>query len=148
MSVSAEFQNRINDLISEEDLQKSDLPNKIGIDYSLFSKAVNYGIVPKPMVLMRIADYFNVSVEYLLAKTNDEHFYKAEKPSNFQERIESLRKSKDISYYELTKKLHIGKSYFSKWKIHGYLPSFELLVLIADYFDVSIDYLLGRTDDK
>ena len=34
----------------------------------------------------------------------------------------------------------------TKWKTEGTLPNGETLIKIADYLDVSIDYLVGRTD--
>jgi len=148
MPLSLEFKNVLNDLLSEQGLPKSDFPKEIGITYNSFSNAVNYGIIPKPKVLMRIADYFNVSIEYLLAKTNDEYFAKAKSVSGFNERIESLRASKNLTYYQMSQILHLDESYFSKWKSNQYLPSLDFLFLIADFFNVSIDYLLGRTDDK
>ena len=148
MSISVEFQKRVNDLIDEKDLLKSDLPKEIGISYNSFSNAVNYGIVPKPKILMKIADYFNISIEYLLVRTNDENFYKAEKSESFQVRLETLRESKKQTYYEISKIIHIEESYFSKWKSNNYLPSLEFLILLSEYFKVSIDYLLGRTDEK
>ena len=55
----------------------------MNIAYTIFSKAYNYGIVPKPIILMRIADFFNISVEYLLGNTDDEYFEKSKSPKTF-----------------------------------------------------------------
>ena len=64
MSVSIEFQKRIISLISDLGVKKSELPNEIGVDYRSLSNAINYGIIPKQRILIRIADYFNVSIGY------------------------------------------------------------------------------------
>ena len=37
---------------------------------------------------------------------------------------------------------------FSEWFAKGTLPSLDYLKALAEYFNVSADYLLGRTDDK
>lgn len=62
--------------------------------------------------------------------------------------ILSLLKDKNISAYKLAKETGISVSLFSKWKKN---PTSEIsssnLTRIADYFDCSIDYLLGRTDE-
>ena len=39
-------------------------------------------------------------------------------------------------------------SYFYDWQREKTLPSLEYLRAIAEYFKVSIDYLLGRTDER
>lgn len=63
-------------------------------------------------------------------------------------RIKDLRKSKKITQDELGSILGLsGKSAISNYE-NGYsAPDNEMLNKIADYFNVSTDYLLGRTDD-
>ena len=90
MAVSIDFQNRITDLVAESENKKSELPMQIGIDYRSLSNALNYGIVPKPRILIRIADYYNISIKFLLGKTEDEYFEKSKNPSNFKNRLNSL----------------------------------------------------------
>ena len=148
MSISVEFQKRLIDLISEEEKNtKAQLAKKIGIDYRSFSSAINYGILPKPMGLVKIADYYKVSVAYLLGKTENYEFTPAKKPSSFHERLELLREEKKVTYYKIAKECFFDKSCISKWFSKNHIPSYEILELLIDYFDVSIDYLLGRTDD-
>lgn len=45
------------------------------------------------------------------------------------------------------KVIGISSGIITKWKTEATLPSGDLLLKIADYFDCSIDYLLGRTDN-
>lgn len=63
-------------------------------------------------------------------------------------RIKTLRKSKSITQDELALALGLsGKSAVSNYE-NGYsTPDNEMLSALADYFHVSTDYLLGRTDD-
>ncbi len=148
MSISNKFQDRIKDLVEECEVNKSALPNLIGIDYRSLSNALNYGIVPTPRIIIRIADYFNVSIKYLLGTSDDEYFNKAKVKSDFKTRFDFLCKEKNITHYKVSKDLHFDQSYITRWLNKNYLPSFELLELLSDYFKVSIDYLLGRTDDR
>lgn len=62
--------------------------------------------------------------------------------------FESLRKDNNISYYKIAKDCHFDKSCISKWRSLKHIPNLEILELLADYFDVSLDYLLGRTDER
>lgn len=59
------------------------------------------------------------------------------------ETIRSLRKSFNISQVQMAKDLNVSKQCVSNWENDNILPSIEMLVKIAKYFDVSCDYLLG-----
>lgn len=148
MPISKKFQNRITDLVDDCEENKSTLPKLIGIDYRSLSNALNYGIVPTPRILIRIADYFDVSIKYLLGTSTDVYFIKAPVKSDFKTRFELLCSEKKVSHYKVSKDLHFENSYITHWIQNNYLPSLEFLELISDYFKVSIDFLLGRTDDR
>lgn len=150
MAISQRFQSRFKDLVYEmEEPSKAGKAEAIGISGLTFFNAYNYGIVPRTTSLMRISDYFNISVEYLIGNTDSDYFIKSEKSVTFFERLEDLRIKNGIpTVYELSKEIHIHRNNISYWKTKGFTPSIEDVVLIADYFKVSVDYLLGRTDDK
>ena len=61
-------------------------------------------------------------------------------------RIKSLALRKKISLAELERKLGLSNGMISKWK--KYDPNVSNIVPIANFFNVSVDYLLGRTDNK
>lgn len=61
------------------------------------------------------------------------------------ERIKELCKKRGISISELENRIGFGKNSIYKWKTQS--PKAETLQKVADYFHVSTDYLLGRTDD-
>lgn len=148
MSISNAFQERLRELVEDCEVNKSELPNLIGVDYRSLSNALNYGIIPTPRILIRVADYFNVSIKYLLGTSDDVYFNKAKVKNDFKTRFDFLCNEKSVTYYKVSKDLHFDQSYITRWFRKNYLPSLELLDLISDYFKVSIDYLLGRTDDK
>ncbi|MGF2942414.1 helix-turn-helix domain-containing protein [Enterococcus xiangfangensis] len=64
---------------------------------------------------------------------------------NSYEIIKELAKSKNIPISELEKIIGVSNGYLVKWKTRK--PNPITLEKIADYFGVSTDYLLGRTDD-
>lgn len=148
MAISNKFQIRLIDLVEECEINKSTLVNLMGIDYRSLSNALNYGIVPTPRILIRIADYFNVSLSFLLGNSDSEYFNKAIIKSDFKTRFDLLCKERKITHYRVSKDLHFDKSYVTRWIKKNYLPSLEFLEMISDYFKVSLDYLLGRTDGK
>ena len=149
MAVSIKFQNRFIELVAESEIKKkTEIAQNIGIVYSIFCKIYNYGILPTVPILIRIADYFNISVEYLLGNADNDYFCESEFPKTFSERIEELRIKEGIpTTCKLAEKIHFHRNCIAKWKINEYIPAISDIENIADYFNVSIDYLLGRTDD-
>lgn len=141
------FQQRFANLVEDEELEKTQLAKNIGISYSTFSRAYNHGIIPKIKVLILIADYFQVSLDFLLNYTDDPTFCPAITQKSFYERLTDLRLRKGIKTdYMLAKELLIPKQYVYHWANTNQLPTLNNLEEIAFYFNVSLDVLLGRSD--
>lgn len=66
----------------------------------------------------------------------------------FAERLKSLRREYKLNQGELANAIHVAQTTVSQWENNGKMPGIDMLIRIADYFDVSTDYLLGRTDIK
>ncbi|OMF37472.1 hypothetical protein BK133_05290 [Paenibacillus sp. FSL H8-0548] len=64
----------------------------------------------------------------------------------FQERLKKLRNAKGITQEQLATALDIPSASIRRLETVNSLPRRERLDKIADYFNVSIDYLTGRTD--
>lgn len=62
-------------------------------------------------------------------------------------RLKTLRNEKNLTQEELGKKINVTKVSISGYENNNRSPDTETLQNIADFFDVSVDYLLGRTDD-
>ncbi len=60
------------------------------------------------------------------------------------ERLRGLRKEKGITQKELAEKLSMDTSIICKYESGAAVPSYEALEKIANYFDISTDYLFGR----
>lgn len=61
---------------------------------------------------------------------------------NFNEKLIELRKSKGLSQDELGDKLGVSRQTISKWELAQSYPDFQRLVLISDYFGLSLDALV------
>jgi HTH-type transcriptional regulator, competence development regulator len=62
------------------------------------------------------------------------------------ETIAKLRKEKGLSQYELADRLGFSRGKLSNYEQGSRQPDYDTLKKIADYFDVTIDYLLGREE--
>lgn len=65
-----------------------------------------------------------------------------------QARLKELRTSKKMSQQDLANKLKVAQQTIAGWETGRTEPSAELLGKLADMFGVTVDYLLGRTNDK
>lgn len=61
-------------------------------------------------------------------------------------RLKELREEKKLTQKELAQKLHINPVTYFRYEKDQRVPSLSLIVEFANYFGVTVDYLLGRTD--
>ena len=64
------------------------------------------------------------------------------------ERIKSLRKNYNLSQVELGKQLGVTKQCVSNWENDNILPSIDMLIKLAQFFNVTTDYILGLSNAK
>ncbi len=62
-------------------------------------------------------------------------------------RLKELRKSKDISQVKLAMELHTTQNTISRYETGEREPGIAELIQLADFFGVSVDYLLELTDN-
>lgn len=62
-------------------------------------------------------------------------------------RIKELRKQHELTQEELGSIINVQKAAISKYELERATPSTDILKKLADYFNVTTDYLLGRTDE-
>jgi transcriptional regulator with XRE-family HTH domain len=67
---------------------------------------------------------------------------------NYGERIKEVRLSRDLRQAETAIFFGVSTSAIGSYERCERQPPFEFLVKYADYFEVSLDYLLGRSDEK
>lgn len=144
--ISAAFKSRINTLIEEADMTKKEFGKRAGLSNNVINLATLYGIIPSMLSLEKIADMLDIPLEYLLGTTDERLFVQSEGNITFHQRIEELMTEKEVKPSQVAHDMPFPENYFYDWKREGTVPSLEYLRAIAAYFNVSIDYLLGRTD--
>lgn len=63
-------------------------------------------------------------------------------------KLRDLRESKNITQTELAKNLNMTQGAYTRYENNARQPDYETLKKIANYFNVSIDYLLSNENDK
>lgn len=64
------------------------------------------------------------------------------------QRIQDLRINSDLSQKKIGEILHISQRSYSHYETGSRNIPIEMLIRLADYYDTTIDYLVGRTDNK
>ncbi len=62
-------------------------------------------------------------------------------------RLKELRKQRHISQVKIVMDLNVSQNTISRYETGEREAGYDMLIRIADYFDISVDYLLERTDD-
>ena len=64
------------------------------------------------------------------------------------QKIRDLRNDNDLSQKTIAKYLNIAQNTYSQYELNERNIPIDALVKLADYYNTSVDYLLGRTDEK
>lgn len=138
------FMTSLNDIMLEKSVTIVGLGEDLGIDPSIIRRWCNKGKDVRLKTLIKLADYFQCSIGYLCGRVqeNEGSGYGSEYQS-FGTRLSTVMKEHDIKPFRLVHDLGITPSKYYYWR-HGGEPSLTSLANIADYLNVSIDYLVGR----
>ena len=63
-------------------------------------------------------------------------------------RLRELREDHDITQNELAKKIFTSQIQYSRWETGKYEIPVNILIMLADFYNCSTDYILGRTNKK
>lgn len=64
----------------------------------------------------------------------------------FAERLKELRAERQVTQLMLAQALGMTDRTFRKYEARSIDPTLSVLIALADFFDVSLDYLVGRSD--
>ena len=145
-ATSARFQKYLKDMIDELGLKKVQFAEAAGVSTSVIIRATVFQIVPSVKSLIKLADYLKVPIMYMLGEEEYPDFTPAKEPSTFFERLEQLTQEKGEKYSALSHSMSFAPNAVYEWIRTNSIPSLDYLIELAIYFDVSVDYLLGRTD--
>ncbi len=62
-------------------------------------------------------------------------------------RLFELRTERELSQRDMAKAMNISQGTYNNWENSNTQPSIEQLIALAKFFGVSVDYLIGNTDD-
>lgn len=142
---------RIIELRTDNDLTQTDLGNIVDNKKSTISNWENGNENMTTIKLFKIADYFNVSINYLLKLLNNWHCVWSRKEidnNTVGNHIKEIRKNNNLSQRCLAKILNTSHSTLSVYENGKTLILVAFAYQICYNFGVSFDWLLGLNDKK
>lgn len=137
------FYETLKDLILEKNINNKILAAEIGLSASCITDYALKNALPSIRTLVKLADYFNCSTDYLLGRESDQYLHFKKCPP-FSEQIVFLTKyfgCKPVDIYGSGK---ISKSNYFDWKKGKRQPTLDNVIKLAERFDCRIDFILGR----
>lgn len=65
----------------------------------------------------------------------------------FKEHLKKVRKGKKYTQKQVAAAIGVAERNYQEWEYGKTKPGFDSLIALADFFAVSLDYLVGRTDN-
>lgn len=87
-------------------------------------------------------------ITFVLCQAYD---YKCDMINNmneFSERLKELRIENGLSQRDLANATNLSQAAIAHWEKNRRIPSADVIIIFAKFFDVSADYLLGLKDNK
>lgn len=98
-----------------------------------------------------LANYYKTTLDYVLGLSNVREYIDISLSIDWKlvsERLTELRHSKNLTETELSGKIGFAQTTYSHYEIGKRRPTTMKLLSIAQYYNVSVDYIVGRTNNK
>lgn len=145
----ATFFKRIHYLRVDSDLKQKDIANMLEVNINTYPHWES-GMYEIPIdVIDKLSKFYNCSIDYLTGLSNERGSFNNEfKREKMFIRIKRLRKENHLSQAEIGNILGFGQMNWCRYETGKILIPFSKLYLIAKKFNVSLDYLMGKSNDK
>lgn len=130
--------------MDEAEIKSPALGEKIDIEPSAITKFLRAESMPSADTLVKLADFFNCTTDYLLGISDIVDDRKFKKRPPFSEQIDILIAFSGKSQYRFGKEAKLSDETFRRWRRGMNEASVDTLVKIAEYLKCSVDFVLGR----
>ncbi len=138
------FPERLSELMFYNNKNATQIAEDIGCESATISHYLAGLHIPTIDMAVRLADYFNVSTDFLLCLTEENKVNEFKKCPPFNMRFIEVCKICGVSRYKLNKLTGISESVMRYWVRGNTSPSVTSVIRIAEALERSVDYVLGR----
>ncbi|MDE7082485.1 MAG: helix-turn-helix domain-containing protein [Clostridia bacterium] len=122
------------------------LAQEVGIEKAYLSRYLHAVMTPSVANLVKLADYFNCTTDYLLGRENENYPTSFKPCPPFSEQLMVLKKHFNCTWWHFYKTAHISSSRFYEWKNGKRTPTLDCIIFLADGFGCTVDFIIGRTE--
>ena len=149
-----DFGNKLKELREESCLTQKQMAEILGVAKSNISKYESNTIEPSMDTLKKISTHFGISLDILLGtedltESKNLNINQKDIPTiTVGKQLKQLRNELGKSQIEVCEALHIEQSTLANYENEKRIPKIDILIKIASYYNVSVDYLLGNDVPK
>ena len=150
MVISMKFE-RIKMLREEKEIKQIDLSKIFNIDNTTYSGWETGKDTIALRKLNKLANYYNVSIDYIVGLTNKKTYKLIEKEIDLNkvaQNLRQIRKEKNILQKNIFKLLNTTSSTYSAYETGKVLMQTTFIYIIAKEYGYSIDWILGKKKEK
>lgn len=140
------FAERLSDLLFEANLNPPKFSKILKCGRVTINRYVSGSKMPSVDMLVKIADYFQCSTDYLVGLEDEDYQQNFIKCPKFKDRLPILLKHCHITRYKLQQLSGISESTLYYWSKGKTKPTIDKLIKIADVLNCTLDFVIGRTD--
>ena len=138
------FKERLSELLFDAHLNPPAFAKLMNCGSNTITRYLQGNTLPSLTMAVRMADYFNCSVDYLLGTSNEENKKKYKPCLPFSKRLPELCKALNITKYQLRTDTSLHDNAIYSWQNGKTMPSIESIAKIAETYNCSIDFIFGR----
>lgn len=142
---------RLEDLRDEKDLLKKDIAKAIGVVESVYSEWENEKLSIPTKRLYQLSEYYEVNIDYMMKLTDKREHIKTNKELHLDivsSRLKEIRKSLKMTMRDLAEKYNTSSSAISNYENSKFLILSSFLIELCRSSNYSIDWVLGRSENK
>lgn len=142
--ILSNFPERLSELIFEKELSVLAFSKEFGCSDNTILHYIKGTQSPTAEMAVKLADYFNCTVDFLLGLKDENTATKFKPCPSFSERLPVFCKECNTTRYKIRERTGISESNLRYWAQGKQKPSILGIVRIAKAYDVSVDFVLGR----
>lgn len=136
------FRENVLEVLKEREISIKNFCKQVGIGKNSIYNLKNHS--PNLETALKIANNLKLSLAFLTERSdNGEEFTPKHNEINFYNNLEKLLEKSTTTKAKFYKELKFSTDLLTRWK-NGAVPYLSNIILIADYFNVEIEELLGR----
>ena len=144
MDIMSNFAENLSALMSEQNLKAPALAKILKTDRSNITRYLRGERLPLFNGFIALITYFNVSADVILGRSDYATETQFLPVPPFGQQLRKVMEETKTTQYRIEHDANVSGGSMYKWLKNQSVPTVETLVKLANYMDISVDYLLGR----